>query len=100
MTLPARTFADLAIDLFLVATQGARQVGAMEGQAMAMARAGGHETAEDRDRLWRHYEAGLLEARSAASATADAHHVMKMLAPYETHIRELIERLRNSEVAA
>ena len=92
MTLPAHSFTDIALDLFAVATQGARQVGAMEGQAMAMARAGENESAEDRERMWSIFETGLIDARRLAQTTAHAHEILKTLADYESEIRALIAR--------
>jgi hypothetical protein len=101
MNLPDNAFSELALDLYLVACDEARSLGALEGSSAQYRRAGIEAglNAEDQERNWRQYEAALLTARRSAQAADAAHQMMKSLAPFEDSIRALVESARREQAA-
>ena len=92
MTLPDTNFAELAVDLYLVACEQTRGLAVLEGNGLALAQAGrdANIDPEARERMWAVYESSLREARDTAVASEAAHLMLKALAPFEVEIRALL----------
>jgi hypothetical protein len=101
MKLPVATFAELALDLHVVACDGIQTVAAMEASSARYRRAGLEAglNGDEQEHNWRLYAEGVAKAARSVKAATAAHELFKEFADYEDDIRALIASKTRSEAA-
>lgn len=102
MKLPAIPLSGLAVDMQLIACEQVRALAAMEGNGLALHRAGREADCdpESQARMWLIYETELLRTRRLAAASEAAHEWFRILGEYEAEIRALIPAKQSKRSAA